>query len=115
MPVVVVEPCSYGAFFEALRYLEDETEVRDAAQAAIRNAVENGTFRCFNIYEYDRHEKFTDFEVFLDRVISVDSRRINLANENRRQIEQGFLNCATVTAGDLYLLAQPLRAHVLIP
>jgi ubiquinone/menaquinone biosynthesis C-methylase UbiE len=115
MPVVVVEPCSYGSFFEALRHLEDETHVRDAAQAAITSAVESGIFRCLKLYEYDRQDSFVDFETFLKRVISVDSRRRTLVTGNRHLIEQAFLNAATVTADNRYCLSQPLRAHVLVP
>jgi hypothetical protein len=57
--VVVVEPLSEGTFYEALRLIEDETEVRQAAQQAIRRALTaRPPERVLVCIEYDRVEAF---------------------------------------------------------
>lgn len=43
--LVVVEPSANGIFFEALRLVEDETDVRMAAQLALKKVVSSGQLR----------------------------------------------------------------------
>jgi len=70
--VYIAEPLPTGDFFELMRPVDDETEVRAAAQAAIRRAT---GFEHVRTIEYD--VKFTSprFEAFRDRVLAADPSR----------------------------------------
>ncbi len=70
--LVVVEPLAEGAFFEALRPIEDETAIRAEAQAAIAGAVAAGAYACERDLTVQRRETFADAEAFFARVAAVD-------------------------------------------
>ncbi|QIN81877.1 methyltransferase domain-containing protein [Rubrobacter tropicus] len=113
-PIVVVEPLAEGSFFFALRPVEDETEVRTAAQYALRQAVESGAFEQQRRVDYLRRELFEGLEQFLARVVAVDPARAPVVAENRPEIEAAFRLHARVADGRT-TLEQPMRAHVLRP
>ena len=94
-PIVVVEPLAEGSFFSALRPVEDETDVRTAAQEALRRALEGGAFEQ------------------LGRVVVVDPARAAAVAENRAEIEATFRRHALVAGDGRMTLEQPMRAHVL--
>lgn len=113
--VVVIEPLAEGSFYEALLAIENEREVRAAAQACLREAVEQGVFRLAEIIEYRRAEKFRDVEHYLKRVASADPARETIIRERRSSIEASFSRAAERTGDGRFLLDQPMRAHVLRP
>ncbi len=113
-PIVVVEPLAEGSFFAALRPIEDETEIRAAAQAAIAAAVASGAFTCARDVTFARHETFPDHVAFLARVTAVDPARAAAIRADEAGIAAAFEVAATREA-DGYGLTQPLRAHVLVP
>jgi SAM-dependent methyltransferase len=69
--VYIAEPLATGAFFELLRPVDDETEVRANAQAAIAGA---GVERVRTI-EYEVVVPITRFEQLRERVLSADPSR----------------------------------------
>ena len=111
--VVVVEPLAEGSFFLALRPVEDETEVRTAAQEVLVRAVASGTLDQLRRVDYLRHERFEDMEGFLDRVVAVDPARAALVARNRPEVEAAFSRYASVAPDGGVALDQPMRAHVL--
>ncbi|WP_280525276.1 class I SAM-dependent methyltransferase [Methylobacterium dankookense] len=113
-PIVVVEPLAEGSFFAALKPIEDETEIRAAAQAAIAAAVAGGAFACRRDMTFERHETFADLAAFLARVTAVDPARQAAIEADAANIAAAFEAAATRTP-EGYGLTQPLRAHVLVP
>ena len=112
-PIVVVEPLAEGSFFSALRPVEDETDVRTAAQEALRRALEGGAFEQLRRVDYLRREHFKGLDDFVGRVVVVDPARAAAVAENRAEIEATFRRHALVAGDGRMTLEQPMRAHVL--
>ncbi len=70
--VYVAEPLPTGNFFELMLPVDDETEVRAAAQAAIARAV---GFERISTVEYDITIRFDAFEDFRDMLLAADPDR----------------------------------------
>ena len=62
--IVVIEPLAEGSFFSALRSVEDETDVRTAAQEALRRALAGGALGQIRRVDYLRRERFRGLEEF---------------------------------------------------
>lgn len=113
--VVVVEPLASGTFFDALKPIEDETEIRAAAQAAIADALAEGRFACERDVVLDRRESFSDIEAFFARVTAVDPARAAAIRDRRAIVEAAFVGAAEAGPDGRFALVQPLRIHVLRP
>jgi ubiquinone/menaquinone biosynthesis C-methylase UbiE len=113
-PIVVVEPLPEGSFFCVLRSVEDETEVRNAAQKALHRSIKSGTFEQIRRIDYLRRERFDDLDEFLARVVAVDPARAAAAAEHRSEVEAAFRRYARPAADGRVTLEQPIRAHVLV-
>ena len=82
--VYVAEPLPVGAFFELLRPVDDETEVRAAAQAAIQGSG----FEVVQTIEYDVVRQLDRLEQLKDMVLAADPTRADryaLQEENLRE------------------------------
>ncbi len=108
--VIVVEPLPQGTFFESMRPIEDETELRRAAQEAIAAALRDGPLLLAEFTEYDRVEIYPTVSDFIDRVVAVDPSRKDRALEQREKVMKRFYILAEYVPGG-YLLRQPLRLH----
>ena len=108
--VIVIEPLSEGSFFDALRLIEDETEVRQAAQDAIVRARRLGIVSEIRQIEYDRIETFSDAEAFLERAVVIDPSREERAQAARSKLLARFEALSDHDKGG-YVLHQPLRMH----
>ena len=108
--VVVVEPLSEGSFFEALRLIEDETEVRLAAQDAIVRAIRRGILSEVRRIEYDRAEVFADASAFMVRAVATDPARKARALAALKLLVTRF-DVLSERAEAGHLLHQPLRLH----
>ena len=112
-PVVVVEPLAEGSLFLALRPVEDETEVRTAAQEVLRLSVEGGAFEQLRRVDYLRRERFEGIEGFLAHVVAVDPARAATVEERRPAVEAAFGRYARAAEDGGMTLEQPMRALVL--
>ncbi len=112
-PIVVVEPLPAGSFFLALRPVEDETDVRTAAQQTLRRAIEGGAFKQLRRVDYLRRALFEDLDQFVGHVVAVDPARAAVVAERRSKVEAAFRRHARVSADGCVVLEQPMRAHVL--
>lgn len=108
--VIVVESLSEGSFFDALRLIEDETDVRHAAQDAIVRARRRGIVSEIRQVEYDRIEVFSDAEAFLARAVTIDPSREERAQAARAKLVARFEALSDHDKGG-YVLHQPLRLH----
>ncbi|MCJ2052766.1 class I SAM-dependent methyltransferase [Methylobacterium sp. J-070] len=113
--LVVVEPLAAGSFFDALRPIEDETEVRAAAQDAIAGALARGILACRRAVTVERRESFASLDAFLARVSAVDPAREETIRLRRPVVETAFLAAAEREDDGRYGLVQPLQVHVLEP
>lgn len=112
-PVLVVEPLAEGGFFEAMRPLEDETEIRGAAQASISRALASGRLTLARLVEYDRVERFPDVEAYLARLVEAEPARAASVAGARAAVGEAFRRHAEPTP-EGYVLRQPLRLHHLV-
>jgi SAM-dependent methyltransferase len=112
-PIVVIEPLPEGSFFSALRPVEDETEVRTAAQESLRRALESGTFEQLSRSDYLRRERFDGLEGFLARIVAAEPARAAVVAARRPEVEAAFQRHARTGTDGRMILEQPMRAHVL--
>lgn len=113
-PIVVIEPLAEGSFFSVLRLVEDETDVRAAAQEAVAEALEEGAFAQLRRVDYLRRQHFAYVDQFLVRVVTVEPARAAAVEERRAEVEAAFRRYARVAADGRMILEQPMRAFVLI-
>lgn len=106
--VIIVEPLAEGAFFEVMRPVEDETEIRRAAIEAIDAVLAAGEAIGPAPVTYARPTPVADLDGFIDTLARVDPARRALA-EARREV-LGALYDAHVSLGPRGPeLSQPLR------
>jgi hypothetical protein len=111
--LVVIEPLTSGSFFEALRIVEDETDVRMAAQAALAGAVSNGLLRQVRCVSYVRREIFDSADRFLERVIAVDPARQGMARARQMEVNETINRAAIRLDNGQLAFDQPIKADVL--
>ena len=113
--LIVIEPTVTGSFFEALRLVEDETIVRQAAQATIEAAVSAGELELARSLTYVRREAFDTAAHFLERVIAVDPSRREAVERNQPAIEAAVVAAAQRKATGRLVFEQPVKVDVLRP
>jgi ubiquinone/menaquinone biosynthesis C-methylase UbiE len=110
--MVVIEPLAEGSFFEALRPVEDETEVRAAAQAALGRAAAAGMLRLSKTMTYTRHDSFRSADEFLERIVAVDPARGSVVDAVRAGICAHVEAIAGRAGGGQLRVDQPIKVDV---
>ena len=113
--LIIVEPLASGSFFAALRPIEDETIVRQAAQRAIETAVSSGMLLRRATLEYVRREVFPTAAAFLDRVVAVDPSRREVVVSGAAAINAAVLAAAQRDGEGALVFDQPIKADILEP
>jgi ubiquinone/menaquinone biosynthesis C-methylase UbiE len=111
--LVVVEPSADGSFFEALRLVEDETDVRMAAQLALKKVVSSGQLREIQSISYVRRETFDNAERFLERIIAVDPAREIVVRSRLKEVIHAINKAAIKLSNGELAFDQPIKADVL--
>jgi len=113
--VYVAEPLTEGDFFALTSLVEDELEVRRAAQAALADAERVGLERAVTI-DYEVSICLADVEAFRSRTVSVDPERGPVFDARRDEIAAAFARLGTPgqRPGERCFVA-PMRADVLRP
>ena len=113
--VYVAEPLAEGDYFELTRLVEDEVEVRAAAQAALAEASRAGLHRETTV-DYDVALSIAGLPALRARVVSVDPGRAGRFDERSAELARAFerLGEPGERAGERRFL-QPMRADVLRP
>jgi SAM-dependent methyltransferase len=113
--VFVCEPLAQGDYFELTRLVEDEVEVRAAAQQALERASEAGLERA-GTFEYDVRLCFADLDAVRARIVSVDPARAQWFEARETEVADAFarLGEPTERPGERCFL-EPMRADVLRP
>jgi ubiquinone/menaquinone biosynthesis C-methylase UbiE len=113
-PVVIVEPLAEGSFFAAMLPVEDETEIRAEAQAAMAAACAVGrALRLVEIVEYERLSTFADVDAFLAALVASDPARRAILTEARPAVEALIAEHGEAAEGGFFL-RQPHRMHRLV-
>ncbi len=113
--VYVAEPLAEGDFFELTTLVEDELEVRRAAQAALADAAQMGLERATTV-DYEVPVRLSGVEAYRARTVSVDPERAPLFDARREEIAAAFerLGSPGERPGERVFTA-PMRADVLRP
>jgi SAM-dependent methyltransferase len=111
--VYVAEPLAEGDFFALTSLVEDELEVRRAAQAALADAGRVGLERAETV-DYDVTICLDGVDAFRARTVSVDPERGPVFDARRDEIAAAFarLGVAGERPGERCFVA-PMRADVL--
>jgi SAM-dependent methyltransferase len=87
--VYVCEPLPEGDFYALTSLVEDEREVRAAAQRAVADATQAGLERASTL-EYDVRLRLADLDAFAARLVSVDPARAALFEARKDELAEAF-------------------------
>jgi ubiquinone/menaquinone biosynthesis C-methylase UbiE len=106
----ISEPVYAGDFNEVLRLFHDEKAVREAAFAAMRRAVEQGTLELVEQHFFNTANHFTDFADFERKVIGVTHTEHRLNPELLQTVRERF-ECFMGPEGSHFVM--PIRVDLL--
>ena len=113
--VYVAEPLAEGAFFELTRMVDDETEVRAGAQAALTRAARAGLHRVTTV-DYHAPLTIAGLPGLRARVVAADPQRADRFDELGAELLEGLERLGE--PGDRpgeWRFLHPMRADVLRP
>ncbi len=106
--VIIVEPLAEGSFFEVMRPVEDETDIRRAVQNAIDQLLAQALATGPTPIVYERATPMADLGAFIDYLSAVDPARRAVAETLRPKLARLFAaHASTGPAGQE--LIQPLK------
>jgi ubiquinone/menaquinone biosynthesis C-methylase UbiE len=108
----IAEPVAEGANFELARPVDDETEVRAAAQDAIRSALARGLFRNPRETFYVHAVLAESYEKFAERMIRIDPARKPAIERHQAELRERFRRLGRPDPKGM-LFDQPMRANLL--
>lgn len=111
----VAEPLAEGNFFELTRMVDDETEVRAAAQAALAKASDAGLEPATTV-DYDAPLTIAGLPGLRALIVAADPRRADRFEALAAELTAGLarLGAPGVRPGERRFL-HPMRADVLRP
>lgn len=107
----ISEPLAEGAYFEAMKPVHDETQVRRQAQDAIRYGPEFGLL-LEKVLTYIDTVKLKDFQAFHDRLTMINPHVRERFQEKEDELRALFMRLGKQTE-DGWEFEQPMRAHLL--
>ncbi len=107
--LIVLEPLATGSMFAAVRPIDDETLVRQAAQDALRQAMTDRLFVPHASFTYVRREVFGDAAQVIARIVAVDPDRQKVVDAQRRLILDTIETAAQRLDGGRLALDQPTK------
>jgi ubiquinone/menaquinone biosynthesis C-methylase UbiE len=107
--IYICEPVAVGAFFAVCKPVDDETSVRQHAQAAINAACNDTALSLRKIDEliYLHRMEMPSFEAFRERIVSANSEREVLFERQDQALRALFADCADHTEAGTYAFDQP--------
>lgn len=88
--LLLCEPAATGSFFRVMQPVEDETEVRALAIAAIESVLADRRAELIETRCWDRESVFDGLEGFVDYLATVAPERIALAERNRAELRRAW-------------------------
>ena len=111
--VYVVEPLPEGSFFELTSLIEDEFEVRAAAQRALQAATEIG-LESVAALEYEIEGRYRDVDAFRARIVGADPEREPVFEARAGEVARAFTSLGEpIDGGAGRRFIQPQRAELL--
>ena len=111
--VYVAEPLAEGEYFELVSLVEDELEVRRAAQRAIANADVAGLSHETTL-EYEVEVELSGLDALRARTVAVDAARARVFEARAAEIAEAFTQLGEATGRGLERrFVVPMRADVL--
>jgi SAM-dependent methyltransferase len=110
--IYVAEPLPEGDYYVLSSLVEDELEVRRAAQRALDEASAAGLRRAETV-EYELAIRLGDPDAFRRRTVSVDPDRAGVFEARRDEIAAAFARLGAPCDGGGRVFLQPMRADVL--
>jgi ubiquinone/menaquinone biosynthesis C-methylase UbiE len=107
----VAEPLAEGDYFELVSIVDDETEVRTAAQRAVARADRAG-FRRLQTLEYEVGAMSTGIDTLRKRIVDVDPERAAVFDAHADELTKAFARLGVEREGGRWF-TQPMRADVL--
>jgi 2-polyprenyl-3-methyl-5-hydroxy-6-metoxy-1,4-benzoquinol methylase len=109
--VYVAEPLAEGDYFELVRIVDDETEVRAAAQRAVAQA-DRARLTRLRTLEYDVGAISAGIDTLRQRIVDVDPERAALFDAHEDELAEAFARLGDEREGGRWF-TQPMRADVL--
>ena len=104
------EPVYAGEFNDIMRMFHDEKTLREAAYAAVEQAVQSGMFElvCQKFFSTPGH--FDNFEQFEERMLNVTHTRHHLSPALYQSVKEKFMQHMTLQGADF---RNPIRVDLL--
>lgn len=112
--IVVVEPIADGAFFELVRPVDDETEVRRQALEALEAFAAGPGVAAEPAQFYDAPYRHRDFAEMERSILAVDPGRAEPMARHRAAMAEQFESVAERDEKGNYLFRQPMRAQAVV-
>jgi SAM-dependent methyltransferase len=109
--VYVAEPLAEGDFFELVSIVDDETEVRAAAQRALADCGRAGLERIQTL-DYDVGSAVTGIDALRQRFVDVDPERAAVFDAHEDELAAAFARLGDERDGTRRFI-QPMRADLL--
>jgi hypothetical protein len=110
--VYVAEPLTEGSYFELMSLVEDEREVRAAAQLAVAEAGRAG-LTAEDRVEYEVVVPIQDLDTLRRRIVSVDPDRAGAFDGRRDEIADALVRLGEPDPDGGWTFRQPMRADLL--
>jgi len=109
--VYVAEPLAEGDYFELVRIVDDETDVRAAAQRALADCERAGLERMQTL-EYEVGAVSTGIDTLRKRIVDVDPERAAVFDAHQDELTEAFARLGDEREGGRWF-TQPMRADLL--
>lgn len=110
--VYVSEPLPWGAFFEAVQPIDDETWVRGAALASVKGAWVHGLEE-ESEFTYLHPMVLKDYDAFRDKIVSANIEREAKFTELDAQMRERFARLGKPVEDGGSAFEQPMRVNLL--
>lgn len=111
--LLVIEPVAGGSFFRCMRPIDDETEVRALAIAAIDAFVAGGGAILRDLRRWDRESRFDGLQGFIDYLVDVDPDRAATVERRRNELARAWRDNLLFRDGKAVLI-QPILCWTLV-
>nr|WP_302477968.1 class I SAM-dependent methyltransferase [Ruegeria atlantica] len=106
----IVEPYPYGTMFDVVRMVEDETLVRTRSHQLLNRMDGEKGFKLENKREYVLTRDYPTFEIFLEKIVLPDPKRVHDYKAVAAEMEDTFSRVKETLEGRV-VLHQPCAAY----